>query len=70
VQATSKNAISKTKTPVSAGNLITDPNLCVGHLRCNHPQETAITDCADSCKDRRPNSEVPRAAPAFAIGSI
>jgi hypothetical protein len=32
VQATSKEAISKTRRPVSAACLITDPNLCAGHL--------------------------------------
>ena len=69
-QAASKKAISKTRMPVSPACLITEANLCAGHLRCNQPRKTAVTDCTDSRNDRRPNSEVPRAAPAFAIGSI
>ena len=61
MQAASKNAISKTRTPVVATCLITDPNLCAGHLRCNQPQGTAVTDRPYSLNDGRPNSEVPRA---------
>jgi hypothetical protein len=33
-QAMSKNDISRTRTPVSAASLITEPNLCAGRLRC------------------------------------
>ena len=32
-QAMSKNDISRTRTPVSAASLITEPNLCASRLR-------------------------------------
>jgi hypothetical protein len=35
VQAASKKAISKTRMPVGTTRLITNPNVCAGHLRCN-----------------------------------
>lgn len=61
VQATSKKAISKTRTAVGAACLITDANLCAGHLRCNQPQEKAVTDRAYSLNDGAPiqNPECP-----------
>jgi hypothetical protein len=43
VQEASKNAISKTRTPTSAACLITEANLCAGHLRCNQLRKTAVT---------------------------
>src|SRR5512132_912748 len=73
VQATSKKAISKTRTAVGAACLITDANLCAGHLRCNQPREKAVTDSAYSLNDGRPNSEAARVAGAdcrVAAGSI
>jgi hypothetical protein len=33
-QVMSKNDMSRTRTPVSAASLITEPNLCAGRLRC------------------------------------
>lgn len=57
VQATSKKAISKTRTAVGAACLITDANLCAGHLRCNQPQEKAVTGCAYSLNDARLNQK-------------
>jgi hypothetical protein len=66
----SKNEIIKTRTAANALCLITDPNLCAGHVRCNQPQETGITEWAYCLNNGRPNSEVPSAGPAVAIGSI
>jgi hypothetical protein len=51
VQATSKKAISKTRTAVGTACLITDANLCAGHLRCNQRQEKPPTDRAYSLND-------------------
>ena len=61
VQATSKKAISKTRTAVDAACLITHANLCAGHLRCNQPREKAVTDRAYSLNDGAPiqNPECP-----------
>ena len=70
VQATSKEAISKTRTPVSAACLITDPNLCAGDLRCNQLQETAITERIYSLKNKSTGSEVPRTNSSVALWSI
>ena len=42
VQAGSKNAISKTRTPVVATCLITDRNLCARLIWCNQPQGMAF----------------------------
>ena len=39
VQAPSKNAISKNRTPVSAAFLITKPKLCARHLQCKPSYE-------------------------------
>jgi hypothetical protein len=69
VQAASKNAISKTRTPVSTACLITDRNLCAGHVRCNQRQGTLATDSPYSLNDQPLNSEVPRAH-SLGAGSI
>ena len=73
VQATSKKAISKTKMAVGAACLITDANLCAGHLRCNQLQQPAVTERGYSLNDGRPNSEAARVARAHSrltAGSI
>ena len=67
-QAASKKAISKTKMPVNAACFITDANLCAGHLRCNQPRKTAVTERRYSPNAARANSEVPSARPRLAVG--
>ena len=71
MQATSNKAISKTRTPVGAACLITDANLCAGHLRCNQPQEKAVTDRAYSLNDGAPiqNPECPELIPVSPPGA-
>jgi hypothetical protein len=44
----SKNVIIKTRTAANVVCLITDPNLCAGHLRCNQPQETGSAPTAST----------------------
>ena len=46
VQAPSKNAISKTRTPVSAVFLITKPKLCARHLQCKPSHERGRSQIA------------------------
>ena len=43
-QPISKNAMNKTRMPISAVCLITEHNLCAAHLRCNQPQGIPVTD--------------------------
>ena len=57
VQAASKNAISKTRTPVNAACLITARTYVRDISDANQPQKTAVTDRAYSLKEGRPSSE-------------
>jgi len=52
-QAMSKNDISRTRTPVSAASLITEPNLCAGRLRCK--EATAANSSFDHFQFHSPD---------------
>ena len=68
MQATSKNVISETRTPISAACLITDPNLCAGHLRCNQPRETAAQHALAVSTTGVPIQKCPELDPASPLG--
>ena len=68
-QAVSKMEISKIRMPVNPACLITEANLCAGHLRCNQPRKTAVTDCTGSRSDRRPIQKCPELLPPSPFGA-
>ena len=65
----SKNAMNKTRTPISAVCLITDPNLCAAHLRCNQPQRQWIQRAPTLSTTGIPIQKCPELIPASPPGA-